>query len=190
MHTREIFFASLLLDEAYRRGRGSPGGQHRIQYEDVSFVDVSRELAVVFYGEQGVRVPVQPDVADLGVGNELQYSVDHAEPGPEYGDYRKILPGQRVGLRLRQRGLHFDLDEGEIARHLVHHESGDLLHKLPELLYRSVLVADHADLVLNQGVFEEHGLPLLGEGAAWTDFVLVIRNFTDPPDVAVPLELG
>ncbi|MPM80404.1 hypothetical protein SDC9_127451 [bioreactor metagenome] len=69
----------------------------------------------------------------LGVGDELEYALYHAEPRAQYRHDREFFAREGEYARLRDGGLYLSLFERQVARDLINHEPGDLLHKVAEI---------------------------------------------------------
>ena len=103
-----------------------------VDYYRVALLDVGRHLEVVLHGLKRVGVAVEADVADLDVRHQGHHAVHHAEAGAEDGDYGQLLAGYLAALRHCERGLDFDVLQGQVAGRLVAHQHGDLTHELAE----------------------------------------------------------
>ena len=125
----------------------------------------------------------------LGVGDQLEDAVHHAEAGPQDGDDGQLLALQGPRPRHRQGRLNLDIGQGEVAGDLVDHQPGDLLQQLAELLDAGVPASDDAHLVLDKGVIEHDHAAAGGEpGAEVRD--LSRSDLVDAREVAPSLEWG
>ena len=147
-----------LLDHGDGVHGAAAGGQHGVQDQHVPLVDVGGQLAEIFHGLQGLLVAVQADEAHLGGGDQGQHTVQHAHAGPQDGYQGQFAAGQDLGLGHGDGGLDLDLLQGQIPGGLVAQQGGDLAHQVTELLGTGLLVAQQADLVLQQGVLNDHGV--------------------------------
>ena len=83
----EMEFLDPAFIEGFHRVDGaSPGGEHRVDEIDVEVGDVLGEFAEIFHRHMGFFVPVHPDVAHVGPGDEIQHAIHHAKPRAEDGD--------------------------------------------------------------------------------------------------------
>ncbi len=89
-------------------------------------------------------------MADLRVGDQAQNAVYHAQTGPQDRDDADGLSGQHLRLGRADRGLDFHFFRLEIPGHFIHHQHGDFIQQLAEILAAGFLVAHDAQFVLNQ----------------------------------------
>ena len=142
------------LQEHRRSSRAAAGGQHRVDDYRVALLDVGRHFEVVLHRLERVGVAVEADVADLHVRHQGHHAVHHAQARAEDGHYRQLLARYVAALRNSQRGLDFDVLQGQVAGRLVAHQHRYLTDKLTEGLGACVLVAQDAQFVLDKGMVE------------------------------------
>src|ERR1019366_6804110 len=63
--------------------RRPTGGEHRVEEEETMVRCRSRHLEIVRYGLECLVIPVEADVPDPGIGDQLNDPVDHPETGTE-----------------------------------------------------------------------------------------------------------
>ena len=148
--------AAPLLDQGDGVAGGTAGGQHGIQHQQLAILAVGRQLAVVLHGLMGLRVAVQADVTHAGCGNQLGHGFHHAQASAQDRHDTQLLAGQLTGRALADGGLDLYLLGGQVAGHLVHHQHGDLVEQLAELLGAGILAAHDGQLVLDQGMVKDH----------------------------------
>jgi len=136
-------------------GGGAPaGGEHGIDDEDLGGTQVGGEFKVVALRAMGLLVAIHADVADAGIGKDLEHAIDETEPGPQDrgDDDGARQGGAGVG---RERSLDGALDGLEIAGDLESHERGQF-PKLPaEHLRGCGTVADDGQFHPDQGVIDK-----------------------------------
>ena len=142
--------AAVVLHKVDGRHSGAAGGQHGVQDDHVPLGDVVGHLAVVLHGSQGLRVPVQADVAHLGRGDQGEDALHHAQAGPQDGDDGQLLARQHPEGPGGHGGLDLHLFRGQVPGGLIALQGGDLGDDLPELLHAGALVPEDAQLVLQQ----------------------------------------
>ena len=81
-HKFDVFWASLFNHRDGVDG-GTAGSAHGIYDDDVAFLDIMRQLAVILNGLQGFGIAVKADVTDSGGGDQCCHAVNHAKAGAE-----------------------------------------------------------------------------------------------------------
>lgn len=103
---------------------GAPAcGEHGIDDEDLGGTEVGGELEVVALGAMGLLVAVHADVADAGIGEDLQHAIDEAEACAEDGGDDDGTGEGCAGVG-GERGIDGTLDGLEVAGDLEGHEGG------------------------------------------------------------------
>ncbi len=143
-------YAGGLEDLAGPHGR-SAGGQHRVDQERQGDPRPSGKLVVILGRPQRRLVAVEPDVPDLGLGDQVEDAVGHAETGPQdrhdADDVRQV-PRRRGSQR---RG---DLagDGVQVGHGLLAQQHGQRADDLPELRRGRPDVPEPGELVLHDGM--------------------------------------
>jgi hypothetical protein len=135
------------------------GGEHRVEHDRVALVQVDGELDEVLHRLERLLVAVEADEADAGARDEREDAVEHPHPGAQHradgdllaGDARYRRPLERR-LDLRRLGRH-------VLRRLVREEERDLVRELAEVDRRRLLVAEVAELVLDERVLDHREAP-------------------------------
>ena len=102
-------------------------------------------------------------MAHPGRGDQLDHGLGHAEAGAQDGDHGHLLAGDGGRVHLLQRRLDALPGHGQIARHLIAHQEGDLLQQLAEEDGGGALVAHDGELVLDQRMIEDMEIRKLAE---------------------------
>ena len=88
----------------HRGHSGTAGGEHGIGYDDQSFSDRLRQLAVILVGHVGDRVSVKADMADPGRRHEREHTIYHAKTRSQHRYDRQFFSGdERRPTRLKKR---------------------------------------------------------------------------------------
>ena len=148
--------AAPLLDQGDGVAGGTAGGQHGIQHQQLAVLAVGGQLAVVLHGLMGFGVAVQADVTNPCGGDQLGHGFHHAQARTQNRHDAQLLAGQLTGRALADGGLDLHLLGGQVAGHLVHHQHGDLVEQLAELLGAGILAAHDGQLVLDQGMVKDN----------------------------------
>ena len=131
--------------------RRATGGEHRIDHDRHAGAAVGRQFVVVLLRPERGLVAVQPDVPDLGFGNQLQEPLGHAEAGTEDRHDRDPL-GDPPPLRLAQRGGHTHLKSGYGRRSLHGEQPRDLPDRPAKLGRAGRWIAQGDHMVRDQGM--------------------------------------
>ena len=146
----------MLLDLGDGVDGAAAGSQHGIQHQNVTLGDILRQLAEVLHRLQGLFVAVQADEAHLGSGQQGQHTVQHTHAGAQDGHQSQFAACQHLGLCHGDGGLDLHLFQRQIAGSLVAQQRCDLANEVTELLGAGLFVAQQADLVLQQRMFNDH----------------------------------
>ena len=138
-----------------RVDRAAAGCEHRVDQQDLPLTDAVGQLLVVLDRAVGLRIPVEPEVADLPGRDQGEDRLDHHEPGPQDADDGGLRAGKQRRAGGRDRGLDLDRLGGEVAEGLVGGEERDLLAQGPEGRRLRALVAQHRDLVGDEWVVDD-----------------------------------
>ena len=147
----------MLLDLGDGINGAAAGRQHRVQNQNIALCDILRQLAEVLHRLQGLLVAVQADEAHLCSGQQGQHTVQHTHAGAQDGHQSQLAACQHLGLCHGDGGLDLDLLHGQVTGGLVAQQGCDLADQITELLGTGLLVAQNAQLVLQQGVLNDHG---------------------------------
>ena len=139
-----------LLDLGDRVDGRAAGGKHGIEHDHFTLLNIGGKLAVIFHGLEGLRVAVETDVTDSGVGHKGQHAVDHAQTGAQDRHKRQLFAGDDLGVRHGHGGFDVTIHQRQVARCFKAHQHGDLADELAELLGSRALVAQDGKLVLNK----------------------------------------
>ena len=128
----------------------SAGGQHRIEYEELSLCRIRRNLEVIIHRLQCVVVTIEADVADTRGWDQPQYSLNHAEPGAQNWHENKLLPGN-AGT---DRALEWRVDgvflEREVGGCLICDQHRNLVDEFLEYFCWRVAITQERELMLHQ----------------------------------------
>ena len=131
------------------------GREHRVEHDRVPLGQVVGQLEVVLDGLERLLVPVHPDESHARARDERQHAVEHPHSRAQDRADRDLLPRDP----LRRHGLErrFDLRAfgGHVLRRLVREEERDLVRELAEVDGRRLLVAQVAELVLDQRMADD-----------------------------------
>ena len=147
---------AVLLDLADGVDGAAAGGQHRVQDQDVALGDILGQLAEVLHRLQGGLVAVQADEADLCGGQQGQHTVQHTHACAQDGHQSQLAASQNLGLCHGDGRLDLDLFQRQVTGGFVAQQGRDLANEVTELLGAGLLVAKQADLVLQQGMLNDH----------------------------------
>ena len=147
---------AVLLDLGNGINGAAAGCQHGIQNQNITLGDILGQLAEVFHGLQGLLVAVQADKADLCSGQQGQHTVQHTHACTQDGHQSQLAACQHLGLCHGDGGLDLDLLHGQVTGGLVAQQGCDLADQITELLGTGLLVAQDAQLVLQQGMLNDH----------------------------------
>ena len=95
-------------------------------------------------------VAIESDVSDLGNGDKVKQSVDHAEPGTKYRNDSELLTHYSLTRHRGNGGIYPNIVERKIAGELVAHQLGDLVEKLTEVLSSGLGHSHDSQLVLDK----------------------------------------
>ena len=97
-------------------------------------------------------------MADLGGGQQGQHTVHHAQAGAQNGHQGQLAAGQHIGVGHGDGSLDLHFFQGQVTGGFVAQQGCQLAHQLLEFLGAGGFVAQQADLVLHQGMVENHRL--------------------------------
>ena len=140
-----------------RRAGRAPGGQHGVEHQRDAHGMPRREFLVVFHGIPRPLVPVQAEMPDLRLRQEIQDRIHHAQPRAENGHESDAIPDARGG-RHREGRTHRPAPEREIAGGFHAEQGGQPLHRAAELLRRCAAVPEDGQMVRRQRVIQDHGV--------------------------------
>ena len=147
VHELDVLHA-VFLHEGDGGGGGAAGGQHGVEDDDIPLGDVGGHLAVILHRLQGLGVPEEADVTDLGGGDQGEDTLDHTQARPQDGDDGQLLAGQLIGHGLCHGGLNLHRLERQVPGGVVAHEGGNLAHDLAEVLHAGGLIPQDGQLML------------------------------------------
>ena len=141
-----------------RGPRGATGRQHRVQHESAGVLE-PRQLGVVLGGLEGRLVPLQPEVPDPDLGEQVDHGVQHPQPRPQDRDRHHRL-SELPALGLLQGGLDRRFLGRQVLGGLQHQDRGEALGQRPEDRRLGPLVAQGEEKVAGQRVIydlDAHG---------------------------------
>jgi magnesium transporter len=138
-------------EEVDRCAQRPAGREHRVEHEALPVAEVLGQALGVGVGLQGLLVARHPEKADLGRGSSFTIPSSMPSPARRMGTTRGAAR-RSAPLRGRDRGLDLDLLDAHVARRLVGEEGQQLLGELPEHRRRCALVAQHGQLVGDEGM--------------------------------------
>ena len=147
----------MLLDLGDGVNGATAGSQHGVQHQHITLRDILRQFAEILHRLQGLLVAVQANKTDLGGGQQGEHTVQHTHTSAEDGHQSQLAACQHLGLCHGDGGLDLHLFQRQITGSLVAQQGGDLAYQITELLGTGLLVAQNAQLVLQQGVLNDHG---------------------------------
>ncbi len=133
---------------------GAARGEHRVDDDDDGVIDIRGHLAVVLTGLVRHLVALHANEAHVGGGQQGEHAVDEADASADDGDDGDEVVLEHREVALADGRLHLGELGGQVARHLVGHEHGDLVEQGAEVAGVGLLAAHPRQLVLDQGVVE------------------------------------
>ena len=158
MQTSRGSAAPFCLHDGDRLGGGAARREHGVDDEDPA-ARQGRQLGVVVARDCGHVVPLEADIADADVGEDVHEGLHHRDAGSQDGDHDDRLVRQHpAGRRLKRRLDHLLLGR-EVARRVDREHQRQLVGEGPEGGGLRRLVAQVRDDVGRKGVVEdaEHG---------------------------------
>ena len=101
-------------------------------------------------------VAVQADEADLSGGQQGQHTIQHTHAGAEDRHQRQLAACQHLGLCHGDGSLDLHLFQRQVTGRFVAQQGRDLANEVTELLGAGLLVAQNAQLVLQQRMLNDH----------------------------------
>ena len=144
-----------LLDRVDRSGARVPRGEHRVEHDRVAVGEVGRELRVVLHRLERLLVAVHADEADARARHEREHAVEHADARAQHRADRHLLAGDALRGHRLERRLDLVVLGREVLRRLVREEQRDLVRELAEVDGRRLLVAQVAELVLDERMLDD-----------------------------------
>jgi hypothetical protein len=124
--------------------------EHRVEHDRVALIEVERQLRVVLHGLEGLLVAIHPDEADPSARDEREHAVEHPDTGAQDRTDRDLLTRDPLRGHPLERRLHLVVLGRQVLRRLVGQEQRDLLRQLAEVNGRRRLLAQVAQLVLDE----------------------------------------
>ena len=84
--------AALAFEHVHGGHQRAAGGQHRVDDHRQTLVQLADEALEIGFGHQRLVVAGDADDADLGVGNQVEHAVQHADAGAQDGYDGDLLP--------------------------------------------------------------------------------------------------
>ena len=116
-------------------------GEHGIDDQADTLVDILGHLAVILMWFVGDLVALHANVAHAGRGHQVEDAVDHAKTCTQDGDDGELLAGKMLKRGGSDGSLDFDILHGQIAHGLVAVKERELAYELAELVGSGALVA-------------------------------------------------
>ena len=140
--------AAALLNEIDGGIGAAAGSQHGIDNDQLTLFNIDGQLAVIFYGQVGLRIAVQADMADLCGGNDVQNAVHHAQTCAQDRYDAQLAAGDDLGLAFCNRRFDFNFLQRQVAGHFICHQHCDFVQQLAEILGAAIGSAHEGQLVL------------------------------------------
>ena len=99
-HQRADFLAAGLLQQVDGGDHGAAGGQHGIDDQRQTLVQLADQAFQVGMGFEGFLVAGHAHHADLGAGDQAQHAIQHADAGAQDGHHGDFLAGDLLDLDL------------------------------------------------------------------------------------------
>ena len=147
---------TVLLDLGDGVNGAAAGCQHRVQDQNVALCNVLGQLAEVLHGLQGLLVAVQADEAHLCSGQQGQHTVQHTHACAQDGHQSQLAASQHLGLCHGDGCFDLHLFQRQVTGRFVAQQGRDLANEVTELLGTGLLVAQNAQLVLQQRMLNDH----------------------------------
>ena len=147
---------AMLLDLGDGINGAAAGSQHRVQNQNITLCDILRQLAEVLHGLQGLLVAVQADEAHLCGGQQGQHTVQHTHACAQDGHQSQLAASQHLGLCHGDGCFDLHLFQRQVTGRFVAQQGRDLANEVTELLGAGLLVAQNAQLVLQQRMLNDH----------------------------------
>ena len=147
---------AMLLDLGDGVNGAAAGSQHRVQNQNIALCDILRQFAEVLHGLQGLLVAVQADEAHLCSGQQGQHTVQHTHACAQDGHQSQLAASQHLGLCHGDGRLDLHLFQRQVTGRFVAQQGCDLANEVTELLGAGLLVAQNAQLVLQQRMLNDH----------------------------------
>mmetsp|Transcript_39159 Transcript_39159/g.91853 ORF Transcript_39159/g.91853 Transcript_39159/m.91853 type:complete len:394 (-) Transcript_39159:631-1812(-) len=170
-HQRTHVLAAARLEQVHRRDHAAGRRQHRVDDQRGAGFQVADKLVEVVDRLQRFMVARQAHHRHLGVGQDVQHAVQHAQAGAQDGHHGDLAAGDLLHLGRAAPALDADLLERKVGRRLVGQQPRDLAGQLTELFGRDVGLAHQPDLVFDQRVLD------FDDGHLGIPFLLNSRNY-------------